>query len=97
MKRDLKGMGKQNATQADKEAMVRSAMETADPQQLKNMEDAVNYYGNKSEDELMQELLRGKSSGLIDEARLNDVAARIAPMLTQDQLARLNSVIERLR
>ena len=47
--------------------------------------------------ELMEELMRGKSSGMIDEAKLNDVAARIAPMLTPEQLSRLSAVMERLR
>lgn len=95
--RDLKGFGKKEAQGPNYESMAQDALNTADPQQLKNMEDAVSYYGGKSEGELMQELLRGKSSGLIDEAQLNDVAARIAPMLTGEQLARLNAVLDRLR
>ena len=57
----------------------------------------MNYYGGKSEGELMEELMHGKSSGMIDEAKLNDVAARIAPMLTPEQLSRLSAVMERLR
>lgn len=34
---------------------------------------------------------------MIDEAQLNEVAARIAPMLNQEQLTRLSAVMERLK
>ena len=47
----------------------------------------------KAKASLMEELMRGK----IDEAKLNDVAAGIAPMLTPEQLSRLSAVMERLR
>lgn len=96
MKRDLRGYGR-GEQQPNYENMAQNAMNSADPEQLKSMEDAMNYYGGKSEGELMEELMRGKSSGMIDEAELNDVAARIAPMLTPEQLSRLSAVMERLR
>ena len=92
MKRDLRGYGR-GEQRPNYESMAQNAMNSADPEQLKSMEDAMNYYGGKSEGELM----RGKSSGMIDEAKLNDVAARIAPMLTPEQLSRLSAVMERLR
>ena len=91
MKRDLRGYGR-GEQRPNYESMAQNAMNSADPEQLKSMEDAMNYYG-----ELMEELMRGKSSGMIDEAKLNDVAARIAPMLTPEQLSRLSAVMERLR
>ena len=93
MKKDLRGYGRREQ-RPNYESM---AQNSADPEQLKSMEDAMNYYGGKSEGELMEELMRGKSSGMIDEAKLNDVAARIAPMLTPEQLSRLSAVMERLR
>jgi len=96
MKRDLRGYGR-GEQHPNYESMAQNAMNSADPEQLKSMEDAMNYYGGKSEGELMEELMRGKSSGMIDEAKLNDVAARIAPMLTPEQLSRLSAVMERLR
>ena len=96
MKRDLRGYGR-GEQRPNYESMAQNAMNSADPEQLKSMEDAMNYYGGRSEGELMEELMRGKSSGMIDEAKLNDVAARIAPMLTPEQLSRLSAVMERLR
>ena len=87
MKKDLRGYGR-GEQRPNYESMAQNAMNSADPEQLKSMEDAMNYYGGKSE---------GKSSGMIDEAKLNDVAARIAPMLTPEQLSRLSAVMERLR
>lgn len=96
MKKDLRGYGR-GEQRPNYESMAQNAMNSADPEQLKSMEDAMNYYGGKSEGELMEELMRGKSSGMIDEAKLNDVAARIAPMLTPEQLSRLSAVMERLR
>ena len=92
MKRDLRGYGR-GEQRPNYESMAQNAINSADPEQLKSMEDAMNYYGG----ELMEELMRGKSSGMIDEAKLNDVAARIAPMLTPEQLSRLSAVMERLR
>lgn len=83
MKKDLRGYGR-GEQRPNYESMAQNAMNSADPEQLKSMEDAMNYYG-------------GKSSGMIDEAKLNDVAARIAPMLTPEQLSRLSAVMERLR
>ena len=88
MKRDLRGYGR-GEQRPNYESMAQNAMNSADPEQLKSMEDAMNYYGGKSEGELMEEM--------IDEAKLNDVAARIAPMLTPEQLSRLSAVMERLR
>ena len=99
MKRDLRGYsngqhnGKSNTGKEDYKRLISSA----DPEQLKNMEDAVSYYGSKSETELMNELIKGRSEGMIDETQLNEVAARIAPMLNQEQLTRLSAVMERLK
>ena len=67
MKRDLRGYGR-GEQRPNYESMAQNAMNSADPEQLKSMEDAMNYYGGKSEGELMEELMRGKSSGMIDEA-----------------------------
>ena len=79
MKRDLRGYGR-GEQRPNYESMAQNAMNSANPEQLKSMEDAMNYYGGKSEGELME-----------------DVAARIAPMLTPEQLSRLSAVMERLR
>ncbi len=96
MKRELRGYGR-TEQRTDYESMAQNAMNAADAQQIKSMEEAMNYYGGKSEGELMEELMRGKNSGMIDEAKLNEVAARIAPMLTPEQLSRLSAVMDRLR
>ena len=54
MKKDLRGYGR-GEQRPNYESMAQNAMNSADPEQLKSMEDAMNYYGGKSEGELMEQ------------------------------------------
>ncbi len=60
------------------------------------MQNAVEHYSGRSDNELMQELRQYRSAGAFDDKALQDVAARLAPMLTPEQQQRLFSVIQQL-
>ena len=57
MKKDLRGYGR-GEQRPNYESMAQNAMNSANPEQLKSMEDAMNYYGGKSEGELMEERMQ---------------------------------------
>ena len=46
MKRDLRGYGR-GEQRPNYESMAQNAINSADPEQLKSMEDAMNYYGGQ--------------------------------------------------
>lgn len=92
MKRTLKGSKQPVPNMED----MKNAAQNIDPAIMNNVQDALNKYGGKSESELMGELMNAKQSGLIDPKELSGVAERIAPMLTEEQRQRLNSVLSQL-
>ncbi len=67
-----------------------------DPNAFGAMQNAVEHYSGRSDNELMQELRQYRSAGAFDDKALQDVAARLAPMLTPEQQQRLFSVIQQL-
>ncbi|MBQ7114388.1 MAG: hypothetical protein IJO10_09155 [Clostridia bacterium] len=69
---------------------------SVDPDSLSSMQNAVEHYGRKTDSELMEELRSFRAQGVFDDAALRDVAARLAPMLTDAQRQRLFSVMEEL-
>lgn len=111
MKRDLKGMGKnkQGADQQQRQQTGRPQQQTNRPQQpareqpkmqqqdINNINDAIEHFGGKSEAELMSELVNFRNQGAFDDAKLNEVAARIAPLLNAQQKKRLESVLGTLK
>ena len=76
---------------------VKKAARQIDPNMLGNVQNVVDKYAGKSEEELMRELAAAKQSGLIYPAALASVAGRIAPMLTPQQQQRLQSVLNQLQ
>ena len=62
-----------------------------------NIQDAVNKYSSKSNSELMDELKGFKKSGMMDDAKLSEIAKKLAPMLNPQQLARLKTVMDDLK
>lgn len=109
MKRDIRDFAKgkntpfdpemQKAAQAAMGGESPSSMDNVsmDNVSMDNIQEAVNHYGNKSEGELMEELLRARGAGAIDDASLIQVAAKIAPMLSPDQQRKLDGVMRKLR
>lgn len=67
-----------------------------DPNTLGSMQNAVEHYSGKSDNELLQELRQYRAAGAFDDKALQDVAARLAPMLTPEQQQRLFSVMQQL-
>lgn len=99
MKRDIRDFAKGKNTPFDPEMQkaAQAAMGGESPSSMDNIQEAVNHYGNKSEGELMEELLRARGAGAIDDASLIQVAAKIAPMLSPDQQRKLDGVMRKLR
>lgn len=104
MKRDIRDFAKGKNTPFDPEmqkaaqaAMGGESPSSMDNVSMDNIQEAVNHYGNKSEGELMEELLRARGAGAIDDASLIQVAAKIAPMLSPDQQRKLDGVMRKLR
>ncbi len=67
-----------------------------DPDAVGSMQNAVEHYSGKNDTELMEELRQYRAAGAFDDRALQDVAARLAPMLTPEQQQRLFSVIQQL-
>lgn len=99
MKRTLRGTKQEGGGrngQPDFERAARMA-EEMDPSLLGAMQDTINKYGSKSQGELLQELKNYKSTGMMDEKSLNDVAQKLMPMLTPEQQRRLFDVMGQLK
>ena len=58
-------------------------------------------YGKKSEEELLGEILKaakvGKENGSLTDGKLQEFASQVAPLLNEEQRARLESVIKMIR
>ncbi len=68
-----------------------------DGEVMQNVQRMVDTYSGRSDAELMQELKNSKNQGIISDAELSSVAEKISPMLNDQQLARLNSILQQLR
>ena len=93
MKRTLRGC--KSSGRPDLDELARQA-QNLDPSQLQDVQQVVEQYKGKSEQELFAELRAGEN-GVIDPAELNGVAQKLAPMLTPDQKQRLFQVMQRLQ
>ena len=62
----------------------------------RDVQELMARYGSKSPAELLGELKAGKQSGLLDDAMLSNAAAKMAPMLSAEQRARLNEILKQL-
>ena len=64
-------------------------------------EDIINKYGNLSQEELMQELLKeakaGRANGELTDQKLNDLQAKLSPFLSEEQRKNLNEILKMLR
>lgn len=110
MKRDLRGIGRDRrrdggAQHEEKPAGQRAARPVepaaapAEPAYAEagTVQDAVNQYANKSEAELMGELVNFKKQGVIDDDKLAEVYSRLWPLLNEQQRKRLESVLGTLK
>ena len=90
-------MQKQAAQQMPPEAAgYEEMLGQMDPDAVGSMQNAVEHYSGKNDTELMEELRQYRAAGAFDDRALQDVAARLAPMLTPEQQQRLFSVIQQL-
>ncbi len=64
---------------------------------VSTVNEAVRQYGGKSDSELMSELVNYRKQGVIDDEKLAEVAARLMPLLNEQQRKRLESVLGTLR
>ncbi len=94
MKRTLRGC--KSGGRPDLDELARQA-QNLDPSQLQDVQQVVEQYKGKSEQELFAELRAARENGVIDPAELNGVAQKLAPMLTPDQKQRLFQVMQRLQ
>ena len=94
MKRTLRGC--KSSVRPDLDELARQA-QNLDPSQLQDVQQVVEQYKGKSEQELFAELRAARENGVIDPAELNGVAQKLAPMLTPDQKQRLFQVMQRLQ
>ena len=76
---------------------IRKAAASLDQGTLGNIQDAVNHYSGKSDSELLSELKNARNGGAFNAAELENVAQRIAPMLSPEQQQRLFSVMQQLK
>ncbi len=104
MKRDIRDYVKNTQaspqSSAASDASLKSAAEAAmagNPSMMEDVKQAVDHYGGKSEAELMEELLRYRGTGAIDDASLARIATQIGPMLNAEQQRKLESVMRRLK
>ena len=90
MKRDIRSV-------IGQEHNYKEPAQDANPELMNNVQDAMNHYSGKSSDELMRELKGFREAGVIDDASLENVAEKIAPMLTPEQQQRMEHIMRQLR
>ena len=98
MKRDIKNFSSQKEHTSNPsitQAAERIARQM-DPAQLEQFQDVIGQYSGKSEQELMNELLRAKQSGAISASSLIGAAQSILPMLNDNQRGKLSEVLSQL-
>ena len=88
MKRSLRNMGNKNDPVTQQPG--------AGNQDVQDITDVINRYSENSPDELIGELMNAKQSGQINDADMQNFLNTVSPMLTGQQLAKLNEVIQRL-
>lgn len=99
MKRSIRDYTQEKQTPQQgsaKDAGYAEMLGQMDPNILGSMQNAVEHYSGKSDNELLQELRQYRAAGAFDDKALQDVAARLAPMLTPEQQQRLFSVMQQL-
>ena len=76
-----------------------TAYQNADQQE--NLRKTAEAYRNKSDDELLNDIIKtvtqGKQDGSFSEEGLQQFIKNVSPMLNQEQIERLNHVIEIIR
>lgn len=60
------------------------------PNALGSMQNAVEHYSGKNDNELLQELRQYRAAGAFDDKALQEVATRLAPMLMVNKEAQQN-------
>ena len=105
MKRDLRSMKgsdmpQQHAGMPTQEELARMA-QSIDSNTAGNIQNIVNQYSGKSDNELLSELKRvtgeQKEAGQLDDNTMENVANRLSPMLNAQQRQRLQDVIRQLK
>lgn len=88
MKRSLKNMGNKNNPVTQQPS--------ASSQDIQGITDVINRYSDNTPDELIGELMNAKQSGQINDTDMQNFLNTVSPMLSGQQLAKLNEVIQRL-
>lgn len=93
-KSDLRSM-KQNPDQ------LKEMAAGIDPEAMRQIKHAVDYYQGKSELDLLAELQamvsKERAAGNMSNARIDSLAAMIAPMLDSVQRQRMQAILEQLK
>ncbi|MCH5278708.1 MAG: hypothetical protein J1E60_02865 [Christensenellaceae bacterium] len=71
------------------------------PEQERDVANLINRYSGKSDNELMSELLQvtsqQKRNGTLDTAQIDAAANSILPMLNEEQVRKLQSILNQIR
>jgi hypothetical protein len=86
----------QNSSQNSGQNTNAGPMAGIDANTMNMFQMIMNQYGGKSDYELINELRRLQQMGMLDIRSLYDIANRIAPMLSPQQLERLSQIIQEL-
>lgn len=98
MKRDLRGMGGGQGMKKQPPGKEKQpAREQASAPVMRDVNDAIEHYGGRSDAELMNELINFRRQGAIDDAKLAEVYQRLSPMLNDAQKKRLETVLGTLQ
>ncbi len=87
MKRSLKNMGNNDPV---------TQQHGPDNQDIQGITDVISRYSDNSPDELIGELMNAKQAGQINDADMQNFLNTVSPMLSSQQLTKLNEVIQRL-
>lgn len=97
MARDLKGIKSGNSGKGKTAAPSSNAV---NPEAERNISELVDRYKDKSEAELMSELMRvtaqQKREGMLDANSISSAAETIMPMLNEKQAKKLNEILSKL-
>ena len=92
-------LSKEDLSKAAKEAGINADVDSLGD--IGSIEDTIERYQNKNEDELMGELFemvsRGRSDGSFSEEMLEQFVSNVSPMLDSDQKKKLHAISSMLK
>ena len=100
--RNLRNSGNGHRQQQSQQEEIQEKMKKIDPASIdpnmaEKVQQVMNQYGGKSQDELLQELKGAVQNGQMDNATLDRYYSMLSPMMNAQQKKRLEMIMRQLK